>query len=750
MTEHDLLKAIGEINEKYIRNAAIGPENVQSDAESVTSGNENHLDEMSNASTIVAGMKWYQKAACIAMLLVGTVVLGISIANNKRNAKEKPAGEATVTATVIPTADPKDNNRRSKYTDEQILQMYYPEGYTGYRYPVLPYMSLWQNKNHEERIEACRIPKDVLADMTTTDLLQSVLWYPLMSDYSMLLYEDHDTGYETAKTHFSGLKELSEREDRIAAVLQLLDEHGEWFSVEVEETDDRPTARPLANLLFLIDRSDFSDGRVQIAEKLATVGVYLEYILGEKDNGEGQNGKGSLVKRTMAETWSEAEILASVRLVENLGCDKGHTIFRAEIIKAYKGSPESSEIFFLQFGNKDDEFKGYPIFREGEEILIGLVEKKEDDEFTYPAGVDPAAYRTYYATYGIISWMRRMVIDGQVYFYRNDYTYTMDDIEDLYTNAETWDLMYRSGRFDAETLGGDTNPFVSYEDYGKTSEFNRWNRFISEEWLTMYLKEVHPGEIREDIISEEVRAFRDSEESIKVWIVFDPDWNEDSEPWETRYDDWLVKRQQFLQKHPDIQPYIYLNQVMNKGCVLAMNVPYSTVLELTRDSLVYGIRSCSEIGWWEEDEIIVVDAINGKNVYDAPNDPGFATPESPDGGVVDLSVGRLPVALLWMADDEYVKVAIVPYSIGVYQQRDEETTRKNLEGSIETIYDKGWTVVEVKEDFSGYGPYICVEVTKKQLESLRIPVGANYNYHVYFYSLMIKKKQVYEEWLEQQ
>ena len=58
--------------------------------------------------------------------------------------------------------------------------------------------------------------------------------------------------------------------------------------------------------------------------------------------------------------------------------------------------------------------------------------------------------------------------------------------------------------------------------------------------------------------------------------------------------------------------------------------------------------------------------------------------------------------------------------------------------------------MEVKEDFSGYGPYICVEVTKKQLESLRIPVGANYNYHVYFYSLMIKKKQVYEEWLEQQ
>jgi len=62
-------------------------------------------------------------------------------------------------------------------------QLYYPEGYIGYKYPVRPGMEEWsQLKNHQEMVDVCEIPEDVVASMSDEELAESVLMYPLSID----------------------------------------------------------------------------------------------------------------------------------------------------------------------------------------------------------------------------------------------------------------------------------------------------------------------------------------------------------------------------------------------------------------------------------------------------------------------------------------------------------------------------------------------------------------------------------------
>lgn len=77
--------------------------------------------------------------------------------------------------------------------DEQIENAYYPTDYSGYRYAVLPGTSLWPYDNHATMDELCQVPNEVLQLMSTEDLLQTVLAYPLMLD--VYAYDDNSVGY---------------------------------------------------------------------------------------------------------------------------------------------------------------------------------------------------------------------------------------------------------------------------------------------------------------------------------------------------------------------------------------------------------------------------------------------------------------------------------------------------------------------------------------------------------------------------
>ena len=83
-----------------------------------------------------------------------------------------------------------------------------------YQYPVVPGMKEWKKLNSlQEKAESCQIPEDILGDMTTEALIETVVNYPLF--INVFAYDNKKTGLEHVKGYFNGLQELYERVDAI-------------------------------------------------------------------------------------------------------------------------------------------------------------------------------------------------------------------------------------------------------------------------------------------------------------------------------------------------------------------------------------------------------------------------------------------------------------------------------------------------------------------------------------------------------
>ena len=81
-----------------------------------------------------------------------------------------------------------------------------------YVYPVLPGTDEWNAlKGHGEMLAVCQIPEDILKALSTEDLLEVVLDYPLMGD--MFSYSTMEQGFLRVQKQFNGLQELTSRDD---------------------------------------------------------------------------------------------------------------------------------------------------------------------------------------------------------------------------------------------------------------------------------------------------------------------------------------------------------------------------------------------------------------------------------------------------------------------------------------------------------------------------------------------------------
>ena len=89
------------------------------------------------------------------------------------------------------------------------------EGYTidePYEYPIEPGTDEWfAIESHAEKVEMLQIPQDVLNEMTTEALVESVVNYPYFPD--MDSFSTQELGYETVRNGFNGLQELESRPD---------------------------------------------------------------------------------------------------------------------------------------------------------------------------------------------------------------------------------------------------------------------------------------------------------------------------------------------------------------------------------------------------------------------------------------------------------------------------------------------------------------------------------------------------------
>lgn len=97
---------------------------------------------------------------------------------------------------------------------------YYPEDYSGYIYPIRPGTAEWYTlDSHSDMIEACTIPDDILSSMTTDELMESILAYPLIVD--MFAYDDWSVGFQVVASRFNGLQEFLNRSDSPSALVNV-------------------------------------------------------------------------------------------------------------------------------------------------------------------------------------------------------------------------------------------------------------------------------------------------------------------------------------------------------------------------------------------------------------------------------------------------------------------------------------------------------------------------------------------------
>ena len=100
-----------------------------------------------------------------------------------------------------------------------IHENYFPKDYIGYRYPVLPGTSEWPYGDHQKMVDACQILETVYQNMTTEELSQTILAYPLNAD--MFAYNSSKMGFSIVKEHFDGLQEFCDRTDSASYLIDL-------------------------------------------------------------------------------------------------------------------------------------------------------------------------------------------------------------------------------------------------------------------------------------------------------------------------------------------------------------------------------------------------------------------------------------------------------------------------------------------------------------------------------------------------
>ncbi len=89
-----------------------------------------------------------------------------------------------------------------------------------YDYPVRPGTDEWKALGSTTaRYEACQIPEDILKKMSTRSLVETVLDYPFLLNYTA--YNDMQMGFDTLVKIFNGLQELYTRPDCGTEVLKI-------------------------------------------------------------------------------------------------------------------------------------------------------------------------------------------------------------------------------------------------------------------------------------------------------------------------------------------------------------------------------------------------------------------------------------------------------------------------------------------------------------------------------------------------
>lgn len=88
-----------------------------------------------------------------------------------------------------------------------------------YNYPIKPGTEAWKKlKSHDDMINICQIPDNLIQQMNTQELLESCLKYPLLFD--MYAYDNPKIGFDEMSKNFNGFISLKKRSDAGSIILE--------------------------------------------------------------------------------------------------------------------------------------------------------------------------------------------------------------------------------------------------------------------------------------------------------------------------------------------------------------------------------------------------------------------------------------------------------------------------------------------------------------------------------------------------
>jgi hypothetical protein len=146
---------------------------------------------------------------------------------------------------------------------------------TGWDYPVKPGTTAWEALfTHDEMLEACRIPDEVLKSVTTEELVEICLNYPLKLDF--YVYNSLQDGLKNVSTQFNGLQELFSRKDNAQYLLGLLKDNDlEAMPAKILSTTElgKLISRQTLAELFLSHQSVLANANPEQQKEIARVAM---------------------------------------------------------------------------------------------------------------------------------------------------------------------------------------------------------------------------------------------------------------------------------------------------------------------------------------------------------------------------------------------------------------------------------------------------------------------------------------------
>jgi len=206
---------------------------------------------------------------------------------------------------------------------------------TPYTYPVVPGTDAWAAlETRADMAEACMIPEELLSEMTTSALLETVLNYPLLAD--IMAFNSAEQGVERVASGFNGLQELLLRNDLQAAMNNFSLEDS-YIANETKAYKMVVAEMALSILKGLGQRSSPINSRaIQITTILTPTGAVVSAYRNMTCYDHG-----------FSRSETEAQIVADIEALNEAYADD----YNAEIITTFSQSPSCNCHSFALYGD---------------------------------------------------------------------------------------------------------------------------------------------------------------------------------------------------------------------------------------------------------------------------------------------------------------------------------------------------------------------------------------------------------------